>query len=61
MLSTDCEFLRPEIMDVLRLFGAGERDFSHTFAREGDKFINTVECGGNKKTFSVEWHAATET
>ncbi len=61
MLSTDCEFLRHEIMDVLRLFGAEERDFSHTFAREGDKFINTVECGGNKKTFSDEWRAATET
>lgn len=60
MLNTNAEFLRAEIMDVLRLFGAEERDFTHTFSREGENFINTVACEGKARTFSDEWHAEGE-
>ena len=55
MLNTNCQFLSAEIMDVLRLFGAEERDFVHTFLRDGDNFINTIECGGESRTFSDIW------
>lgn len=55
MLNTNCQFLSAEIMDVLRLFGAEERDFVHTFLRDGDNFINTIECGGECRTFSDIW------
>ena len=57
MLNTNCQFLSADIMDVLRLFGAENRDFVHTFAREGKNFINTVECGGVRRTFADEWDA----
>lgn len=38
MLTTDTEFLRAEIMDVLRLFREEEGDFIHTFSREGENY-----------------------
>ncbi len=60
MLNTNCQFLSADIMDVLRLFGAENRDFVHTFAREGKNFINTVECGGVRRTFADEWDAIDE-
>lgn len=60
MLNTNCRFLSAEIMDVLRLFGAENRDFEHTFLREGDNFINIIECGGVRRTFSDEWKAEDE-
>ena len=47
-------------MDVLRLFGSEERDFSHSFVRSGKKFINVIECGGKSRTFCDEWDATDE-
>ena len=43
MLNTNCEYLRPEIMDVLRAFGREEEEFTHYFSYSGGKFFNTVE------------------
>ena len=57
MLHTNCEFLSAEIMDVLRLFGAEEENFSHVFLRYGDDFINTIKCGEDSRTYSEMWHA----
>ncbi len=46
MLTTNSEYLRCEIMDVLRAFNEEERDMTHYFSYSGGKFYNTVECGG---------------
>ena len=54
MLNTNCEFLRPEIMDVLRLFGEEEGEFNHSFVREGNKFINSIERGDTSRVFCDE-------
>ena len=60
MLTTDTEFLRAEIMDVLRLFREEESDFIHTFSREGENYINVIERGGISRAFSDSWHAENE-
>ena len=60
MLITDTEFLRAEIMDVLRLFREDEGDFIHTFSREGENYINVIERGGISRAFSDSWHAEDE-
>lgn len=60
MLNTNCEFLRPEIMDVLRLFGEEEGEFNHSFVREGNKFINSIERGDTSRVFCDEWQAEDE-
>ena len=60
MLTTDTEFLRAEIMDVLRLFREDEGDFIHTFSREGENYINVIERGGISRAFSDSWHAENE-
>ena len=57
MLSTNCEFLSAEIMDVLRLFGAEEEDFTHVFLRYGDDFINTVTQGGRSVGYTYRQRA----
>lgn len=46
MLNTNAEFLRAEIMDVLRLFNAEEEDFTHYFSYSGGKYHNCIEYGG---------------
>ena len=56
----NAEFLRAEIMDVLRLFGEEERNFGHTFLREGENFINVITCGGVSRTYSDIWQAEGE-
>lgn len=43
MLNTNSEYLRPEIMDVLRLFDKEEEEFTHYFSYSGGKFFNTIE------------------
>lgn len=43
MLNTNCEFLRPEIMDVLRAFGMEEEEFTHYFSYSAGKFLNVIE------------------
>ena len=46
MLTTNTEFLYPELMDVLRLFGEELPDIRHAFRAEGDRFLDEVETGG---------------
>lgn len=46
MLTTNTEFLYPELMDVLRLFGEKLPDIRHAFRAEGDRFLDEVETGG---------------
>ena len=58
MLNTNCEYLRPEIMDVVRAFGEEERDITHYFSYSGGIFYNTVECGGEFFDFSNEFNPA---
>ncbi|MCH5147268.1 MAG: coproporphyrinogen dehydrogenase HemZ [Clostridiales bacterium] len=43
MLNTNSEYLRPEIMDVLRLFDKEEEEFTHYFSYSGGKFYNVIE------------------
>lgn len=42
MLSTNAEFLRAEILDVLRLFDAETEDFTHYFSFGGGEFFNSI-------------------
>ena len=42
MLTTNTEFLYPELMDVLRLFGEELPDIRHAFRAEGDRFLDEV-------------------
>ena len=50
-LTTDAPFLQAELMDVMRLFGADAPKAEHTFAADGDRFLNTVRIGGKEYTF----------
>lgn len=61
MLTTDCQFLHAEIMDVLRLFGCEGEDFSHSFSREGDNFINVICAYGVEHSFKDSFPARGET
>lgn len=54
MLTTNTEALRAEIMDVLRLFGAEEEDFTHYFSASGAKFFNSIEYMGEFFDFEEE-------
>ena len=45
MLNTNSETLRPEIMDVLRLFDKEEEEFTHYFSYSGGRFYNVIEYG----------------
>ena len=52
-MTTDTQFLYPELMDVVRLFGE-DADCAHTFRREGDRFVNEVRVGGHTYAFAEE-------
>lgn len=43
---TNSEWLLPEIMDVIRLFGAEEERFGHYFDYSGGYYFNSIEYGG---------------
>ncbi len=45
MLNTNSEYLRPEIMDVLRAFDMEEEEFTHYFSYSGGKFFNSIQYG----------------
>ena len=47
MLTTNTDFLYPELMDVVRLFGDEQPDIRHEFVSVGDRFLDTVEIGGH--------------
>ncbi len=42
----NCEWLQPEIMDVIRLFGAENEVFGHHFEYSAGNYFNTIEYGG---------------
>ena len=54
MLETNSEFLRAELMDVMRLFGADVPQVSHVFSAEGYKFKNVVAVNGREYAFCEE-------
>ena len=56
MLTTNTEFLHPELMDVVRLFGENAPDVAHNFLYAENNFINTVLVGGREYDF-CEAHA----
>lgn len=60
MLNTNNEYLRPEIMDVIRAFNADEEDFTHYFSYSGGKFFNCIEYNGNFYDFEKEFETEDE-
>ncbi len=54
MLNTNSEYLRPEIMDVIRAFGAEDEEFTHYFSFGSGKFHNAVEYLGEFYDFVEE-------
>ncbi|MDE7452815.1 MAG: coproporphyrinogen dehydrogenase HemZ [Clostridia bacterium] len=61
MLNTNSEYLRPEIMDVLRAFNCEQEEFTHYFSHGGDKFFNCIEYSGNFYDFETEQKVEDET
>ncbi len=45
MLRTNCEYLRAEIMDVLRAFGKEDMDCTHYFSYSKGEFLNCIQSG----------------
>ena len=54
MLTTNSEYLRPEIMDVIRAFDCEEEDFTHYFEFANGRFFNSIEYGGEFYDFEDE-------
>lgn len=57
MLNTNSEYLKPEIMDVIRAFGCEDKDFGHYFSFGSGKFFNAVEYDGEFFDFENECEA----
>ncbi len=55
MLNTNYESLRPEIMDILRLFSCEEENFTHYFSYGAGEFYNCIEYDGNFFDFTNEF------
>lgn len=53
----NCQWLVPEVMDVIRLFGAEEESFGYHFEYSGGRFYNHIEYNGgfydSENTFFV--------
>ena len=60
MLNTNSEYLRSEIMDVIRAFGAEQEDFTHYFSCACGKFYNSIEYNGGFYDFEEEYGEADE-
>ncbi len=60
MLETNSETLRPEILDVLRMFGCENENFTHYFSSAGDKFLNVIEYGEKFYDFEESYKAENE-
>ena len=54
MLNTNSEYLRPEIMDIIRAFDCEDEDFTHYFEYAGGKFFNSIEYMGEFYDFEDE-------
>ncbi|MDE7265786.1 MAG: hypothetical protein K2N52_05885, partial [Clostridia bacterium] len=61
MLLTNSEYLRPEIMDVIRAFDCEGEEFTHYFSHGGDKFFNCIEYYGRFYDFEEEKKVEDET
>ena len=60
MLTTNSEYLRPEIMDILRAFDCEDENFTHYFEYAGGKFFNSIEYTGEFFDFEDEGEAEDE-
>lgn len=61
MFTTNTEFLRNELMDVVRLFDGGEQaELVHNFIKKDRSYINTVIYNGREYTFSEEFEEKDE-
>lgn len=60
MLNTNSEYLRPEIMDVLRAFGCEGEEFTHYFSYSGGKFFNTIEYNSEFYDFEDSFNPAND-
>lgn len=54
MLNTNSEYLRTEIYDVIRLFGAEDEDITHYFSYSANEYFNCIEYGGRFYDFRNE-------
>ena len=61
MLNTNSEYLRPEIMDVLRAFNAENEEFIHYFSCSGGEILNCIDYCGKIYDFSEKYEAEDET
>lgn len=55
MLNTNSEYLRPEIMDVLRAFDCENEDFLHYFSGSCGEFLNSIEYNGEFYDFTEKY------
>ncbi len=55
MLTTNTDFLYPELMDVVRLFGPDAPDLSHSFLYAENNFLNTVIAAGREFVYRDEY------
>lgn len=51
MLNTNSEYLRPEIMDVIRAFDSEDEEFTHYYECARGKFFNSIEYKGEFHDF----------
>lgn len=52
MLNTNSEYLRPEILDVIRLFDAEDEEIAHYFSYGANEYYNCIEYGGKFYDFT---------
>lgn len=60
MLNTNSEYLRAEIMDVIRLFDAEDEDFTHYFSYSANEYYNCIEYNGVFYDFTDKKQTETE-
>ena len=61
MLNTNSEYLRPEIMDVLRAFNAENEEFTHYFSCSGGEILNCIDYCGKIYDFAEKYETEDET
>ena len=60
MLTTDCQFLENELMDVVRLFEKRPTSICHSFRFEGGVFHNVFTVDGKEYSFADAGHVCDE-
>lgn len=61
MLNTNSEYLRPEIMDVIRLFDAEDDEITHYFSYGANEYYNCIEYGGKFYDFKNQKQTENQT